>query len=122
VRRQAPRLGHRRLASDLLLPRHVVSSPPSVAPLLDLKRSRNLPPATCGFRWAENGHKPGSASGSSAANSESRNDTQGHALTEGDCVLDAYWYAQLTVHPPKTSEGRPDRNEIRRPRLVTTQE
>jgi len=31
---------HRRLASDLLLPRHVVSSPPSVAPPLDLVASR----------------------------------------------------------------------------------
>ncbi len=31
-------LVHRRLASDLLLPRHVVSGPRTVAPLLDLKR------------------------------------------------------------------------------------
>jgi len=31
-------LVHRRLASDLQVPRDVVSTPPIVAPLLDLKR------------------------------------------------------------------------------------
>ena len=42
--------------------------------------------------------KPGSVSTSSARASRIRNDTKRHVTTEGDCVLNAYWYAQLTVY------------------------
>src|SRR5437660_767854 len=48
-------------------------------------------------RWAENGHKPGSELVRSPYASQTRNDTWRHPKIEGDCVLNAYWYAQLTV-------------------------
>src|SRR2546428_9639726 len=41
--------------------------------------------------------KPGSESVRSPHTCQTRNDTWRHPKIEGDCVLNAYWYAQLTV-------------------------
>src|SRR6266567_2979039 len=63
------RIGAQKVGQRQLLPRDVVSTPPIVAPLLNLKRrpqsaARNL--RFWGYRrWAESGDKPGSVSASS---------------------------------------------------------
>src|SRR5260370_28292114 len=103
---------HRRLASDLLIAAGRCIDSANRRAAAKSEAATAVCPANLRFwgyrRWAESGDKPGSESVRSPHACQTRNDTWRHPKIQGDCVLNAYWYAQLTVSqltkPPVRSD------------------